>query len=73
MSEVLWLLPVFFFILSFGLALIVFFFLKKTLKILIRLILVGLIILIALVGSVVIWYSLDKKEQLKRPATQKSR
>lgn len=68
-----WILPALFFIALSAIAFFVFFLLRKTLKIIIRLILVGLIMLIAVIGSLVLWFNLGKSEPAKRPAVQKSR
>lgn len=72
-SFLVWLLPAAFFLGLSAFALFIFFILKKTVKIVIRLILVGLIMIVALVGSLVIWFSFGSNESTKRPAVHKSR
>jgi ABC-type transport system involved in multi-copper enzyme maturation permease subunit len=59
-----------FFLIFSGFAFILFFILRKTLKIAVRLFILGLILLIGIVGSLVIWFNLNKSSS-KNPPTQK--
>ncbi len=59
-----------FFLVFSGLALVFFFILRKTLKIAVRLFILGLILLIGIVGSLVTWVSFDKSRSKNIP-TQK--
>jgi|GEM_PF-5043428 len=59
-----------FFLIFSGLALVFFFILRKTLKIAVRLFILGLILLIGIVGSLVTWVSFDKSRSKNIP-TQK--
>ncbi|GIU82080.1 MAG: hypothetical protein KatS3mg006_1144 [Pyrinomonadaceae bacterium] len=60
-----------FFLFFAGIAFLLFFILRKTLKIVFRLIVLGLVLLIGIVGSMVIWFNLDKPKS-KNPPVKKS-
>ncbi len=62
-----------FFILLLAVTFFVFFLVRKALKIIIRLLLVGLIMVIAITGIFVFWFNLRKSEPAKHPAIQKVR